>query len=300
LGAAAHAWPDIFPARKSENAMTQKAAKHQPPTLEQIIAERQSAMDQRTPKHQPPTPQQVIAEQDRVAKKDLAAREAAPTSTAVAEVKSTAVAVPDGRTAREKYLDDQAMTSIVGRLIKFSKDGKYITKDDEVAIGDDVDFIALCDQTLIGYIKFNGEGEPPDRIMGLLYDGFVMPPEKSLPDRDKTKWEIGFDGQASDPWQHHMYLVLQRCDTTELFTFDTGSRSGRRAVANLLKHYDRTQKTHPDTFPVVRLKTGGFQHRDQKIGWVSTPVFAVQGRAPKDSAAKPVNDMNDDLPDDLK
>ena len=74
----------------------------------------------------------------------------------------------------------------------------------------------------------------------------------------------------------------------------------RRAVGNLLRHYDRTQKSHPDELPVVRLKTGGFQHRDERIGWVHTPVFAVVGRAPRDSAAKPNTslpaDLNDEIP----
>ena len=40
----------------------------------------------------------------------------------------------------------------------------------------DTDFIPLCDEILIGWIKFNGKGEQPDRIQGLLYDGFIMPP----------------------------------------------------------------------------------------------------------------------------
>jgi hypothetical protein len=45
---------------------------------------------------------------------------------------------------------------------------------------------------------------------------------------------------------------------------------------------------------------GGFQHRDERVGWVATPVFAVVGRTPKDSAAKPdtslAADMNDEIP----
>ena len=57
------------------------------------------------------------------------------------------------------------------------------------------------------------------------------------------------------------------------------------------------QKTHPDQYPVVRLKIGGFNHRDDRVGWVATPVLAVVGRVPKDSAAKPDSsptaDMND-------
>jgi len=71
-------------------------------------------------------------------------------------------------------------------------------------------------------------------------------------------------------------------------------------VGNLLRHYDRLTKTHPDMYPVVRLKAGGFNHRDERVGWVNTPVFAVVGRTPKDSAAKPdtslAAQMDDELP----
>jgi hypothetical protein len=68
----------------------------------------------------------------------------------------------------------------------------------------------------------------------------------------------------------------------------------------LLRHYDRIQKTHPDTYPVIKLKVGGFQHRDDRVGWVATPVLAVVGRVSKDGAAKPDSsiaaDLNDQIP----
>ena len=69
---------------------------------------------------------------------------------------------------------------MAGRIIKFSKDGAFVVSDDESEISEDRDFIALCDETLIGWIRFNGAGEAPDRIQGLLYDGFDMPPRDSL------------------------------------------------------------------------------------------------------------------------
>jgi hypothetical protein len=259
------------------------------------------------------TPGQILAQQRLDAERDRAAKPAPgsdrgaaaqrkPESnggTAVAPAQSTAVAPPDSRTPRERYLDEIAPAAIVGRLIKFTKDGAFITPDDEAEIKDDVDFVALCDQTLIGWLKFN-DNAPPDRIMGLLYDGFAMPPKEVLPDRDPSTWSDGLDGQPEDPWKHHMYLVLQAGATGELYTFATTSKTGRRAVGNLLRHYDRMQKTHPDELPVVRLKAGGFQHKDERIGFVPTPVFAVVGRAPRDSTAKPdtslSNDMNDAIP----
>jgi hypothetical protein len=248
------------------------------------------------PKRRPPSPEQIRTQQKADAEKELAERKAALPPV---PIKPTSVAVPDSRNDVQRYLDEIAPASIVGRLIKFSKDGKVITNDDGESIGDDVDFIALCDQTLIGYVKFNGEGMPPDRHMGLLYDGFVMPARETLDDTDVAKWEIGLDGKPSDPWQHHVYLVLQRGDTTELFTYAASSLTGRRAIGHLLRHYDRLQKTHADMFPVIRLKVGGFQHRDERVGWVHVPVFAVVGRAPKDSAAKPDSSIGTDMNDQL-
>jgi hypothetical protein len=220
---------------------------------------------------------------------------AKPVGTAVATAVPTAVAMPDGRTPREAYLDEVAPAAIVGRLIKFTREGAFVTADDEAEISDTADFTVLADQTLVGWLRFNDDA-PPDRIMGLLYDGFVPPPRNQL---DQANWPAGLSGAPEDPWKHQMYLVLQG-ENSELFTFATSSMTGRRAVGNLLRHFDRMQKTHPDELPVVRLRTGGFQHRDDRIGWVHTPVFAVVGRAPRDSAAKPdtspAGDLNDQIP----
>ena len=107
------------------------------------------------------------------------------------------------------------------------------------------------------------------------------------------------DGRPADPWQHHMYLVLQQADTRELFTFVTSSMTGRRAVGNLLRHYDRLRRSNSDEVPVVRLRTGGFKHKDDRVGWVSTPVFIVFGKTPRDSAAKPDTSTEAILDDQL-
>jgi hypothetical protein len=257
----------------------------------------------RPTKQTPPTPAQIATEQKRLAESDATRRTAAlPTAPTSMPAKTGAgtVTSSDNRDPVQQYIDEIAPASIVGRMIKFSKEGKFVTHDDGEPINEDVDFTALCDQTLIGYMKFGAEGEPPDRVMGLLYDGFIMPARETLGDLDTTKWELGLDGKPADPWQHHVYLVLQRGDTGELFTYVTSSVTGRRAIGNLLRHYDRMRKSHPDEYPVVRLKVGGFQHRDERVGWVDTPVLAVVGRVPRDSAARPdtslAADMNEEIP----
>lgn len=253
-------------------------------------------------KRTPPTPEMIKAEQRRQAERETTVREAklpaTVTNIPAEKPAGTAVAAPDVRTAIQKWQDDNAPATAVGRLIKFSK-GTYTTRDDEEPIGDDIDFIAPVDQMMVGLQRFHDDGSPPDQVMGLPYDGFVTPPRESLGDADESEWEIGLDGLPADPWQPTAWVVLQRVDTGEMFTFTTSSNTGRRAVGNLTKHYDRMQRTHPDMYPVIRLKVGGFQHRDERVGWVATPVFAVVGRAPKDSAAKPDTSPAADMSDSL-
>jgi hypothetical protein len=242
------------------------------------------------PLRRPPTPEQIIAQQRADARARL------PAVVKPASLPATNGA--DTRTPAQRYIDEVAPANMAGRLIKFSKDGVFITSDDGEAINEDTDFTALCDETLVGWIKFNGKDAPPDRVMGLLYSDFAMPMRDSLGDLDASQWESGLSGQPEDPWHHQSCLVLQHTETHELFTFSTTSATGRRAVGNLLRHYDRMQRANADEVPVVKLKAGGFNHK--KVGWVATPVFAVVGRTPRDSAAKPdtshAADMNDEIP----
>jgi hypothetical protein len=219
----------------------------------------------------------------------------------VAPATVTSVAVPDTRTPQQAYLDEIAPpSSLVGRPIKFNgKNGKWLFGDTDEEIDPNTDFIALCDEILIGWIKFNGKGELPTRIQGLLFDGFIMPPQNTLPDRDPSKWELGLDGEPADPWQHQMCLILQSPGTHELATFATTSPTGRRAVGNLLRHYDRLRRKDDDHYPVVRLRVSGYNHKDERVGWVHVPVFAVVGKAPKTSAAIPDTSRRGDMDDEI-
>jgi hypothetical protein len=260
------------------------------------------------PRPRPRPVKAVLDEQKQNAERDHAQRTApkpaadtvtpAKISTAIAPAAKPALPAempPDNRSAIDRYLDDVAPAMMVGRQIRGTKDAMFVTPDDGETIPDTVDFIALCDQTMVGRVKFNGEGNPPSYRMGLLYDNFVPPRDEDLPDRDVSTWELGLDHKPQDPWAHFMYLVLQRGDTAELFTYTTSSVTGRRAVGNLLKHYNRMRKTHPDTFPVVRLIEGGFNHRDERVGWVRVPVFRVVGRHAADDVSKPDSSPSGDM-----
>ena len=247
------------------------------------------------------TTSQVLQQQKQEAAKAHEPKAETNGGSAVVPVKSgsTAVALPDTRTPQQAYLDEVAPSGIVGRMIKWSKEGKFITTDDEEEVSSETDFVALCDATLVGWMRFH-EDAAPDRIMGLLYGSdFRMPQRDELGDLDESQWATGLSGNPEDPWKHTMYLVLQQAGTSEMFTFTTSSVTGRRAVGNLLHHFQRMERTHGDAYPVVRLKKGGFNHRDERIGWVATPAFAVVGRSPKDSAVKPDTSVGADLNDEI-
>ncbi len=213
-----------------------------------------------TPTSRIPTAAQVLARQ----KADHDKPRPAPSVPAPAAQQTTAVALPDTRDEVQKYLDEIAPAAVVGRLVKFSKDGQFITADDSEPISDAAEFVVLADETLVGWIKFNGTGEPPDRRMGLLYGGFKMPPRDTLGDDDQSAWDNGLNGLPEDPWKHQIYVVLQNVESGELYTYIASSQTARRSVGHLLRHYDRLRRTHPDEYPIVRLKAGGFQHRREQ------------------------------------
>ena len=201
----AHSWPEIYFLNVRE-----------------VKKERSYGSNRR---RKPPTPEEIVAEQKRQAAKDTAARKAAAASSVPAKavtVASTTVATPapDTRTEAERYVDEIAPASIVGRMIKFSKDGQFVTADDDEPVDEAAEFIALCDEMLVGWIRFHRDGEtPPDRVQGLLYDGFKVPPRETLGDMDETQWEPGLAGKPEDPWKHQMCLVLQQTETRELLHF---------------------------------------------------------------------------------
>jgi hypothetical protein len=189
-------------------------------------------------------------------------------------------------TARRGIATSKRLRAACRGGFKFStKVNKFVTVDDGSDV-EDTDYIALCNETLVGFIKFSGDDLPPERIQGLLYDGFRMPSEDELPDRDKTQWPEGLSGAPEDPWKHQMALPLMNAATQEVLVFTTLNDTGRRAVGRLLQHYERMLRLNPDELPIVRLKVGGFNHRDPRVGWVSTPQFAIVGRTKRDAVAK--------------
>jgi hypothetical protein len=101
-----------------------------------------------------PTPEQVRAEQKAQAERLTAEKQAAQAAAqakALAKIEEPAVpAVVDTRDFRQAYLDTIAPTTIAGKLVKFSKAGEFVISETDEVIDPERDFVALCDETLIG------------------------------------------------------------------------------------------------------------------------------------------------------
>ena len=224
--------------------------------------------------------------------RELVAAKKAAAAKAPATPPETSVAPPDNRKPYERILDEMAPSWTEGRVIKFSHDdGTFRTRDDEKEVSPTITFGALCSETLFGWVKFNGPNEQPDRHMGRLYDdSFALLPRASLGDLEKARWEINPWGLPEDPWQLHEYVVLQRTDTSEIFTFTATNSTGRFAASRLLKHYNRTCKG-ADEVPLVQLRTG--KHKQRPV-----PVFVVVGSRPLSAVAKPDGSNTESFVDD--
>src|SRR3982074_1380735 len=81
----------------------------------------------------PPTAAEVLARQKADAERQRGGGRAPPYV--------DGIAVPDKRTATAQYLDEIAPASIVGRLIKFSKEGQFVTCDDGEPVSDVAEFV---------------------------------------------------------------------------------------------------------------------------------------------------------------
>ena len=207
------------------------------------------------------------------------------------------------RPYRERYLDEVAPASIVGRMVKFSKEGKFVTHDDGKEVPEDAEFTALCDETLVGWVKFNGDGEPPDReSWACSMTASSCRRGRALGDLDESQWDEGLDGEPADPWQHHQYLVLQDTKTLELFTFVTSSKTGRKCRRQFVTALQPNAEDQPQRAAGGPTAYRRFSAQDARVGFVITPVFVVCGRQPRDSVAKPDTSigtyLNDDIPFD--
>jgi hypothetical protein len=189
---------------------------------------------------------------------------------------------------------------MAGTFIKFDgKEGKFVKSQDDTEIPEGSEYVVVYDQIQAGWVKFAGKGQPPERKQGAIFEGFVPPARNTLGDDDETGWERGLNGQPQDPWQFQILLPLLSTADDELFVFQTSSITGRRACDAVIRMCGRMQAKEPDDYPVIKLRISGFEHKDERVGWIKTPAFDRTGKAPKSNVALADTSRADDMSDSI-
>src|SRR5688500_6434316 len=96
-------------------------------------------------------------------------------------------AAPQDRNVFEQYAEAIKSNWITGDLLKFVK-GEYITGQDEGVISEGTKLVALMDELVIGWVRWEGS-KPIDLHIGRLVDGFKPPKRATLGDTDPQLWE---------------------------------------------------------------------------------------------------------------
>jgi hypothetical protein len=137
-----------------------------------------------------------------------------------------------------------------GATIVRHRKGKFVTNDGELAIGTRM---AVHDISF-GWIKFNGPGNPPDRLVAS--PAHPQPDRVELGDLDPGLWKIGLDGQPSDPWTEYAEATTTKLDNGAEFQISATSSTARRALGQLAKKIVWGQQTRgAQAVPVIELRS---------------------------------------------
>jgi len=193
------------------------------------------------------------------------------------------------------YLAKHATTGIP---LRFNKEGKFIlpTEGDK-ELPEGTHLAVIWDQARGGHQRLE-RGEKPQYKLGLIF-GAPPPPERDeLGELDSEKWSISdFSGVREDPWKEVQMVPLQSIEDGTVYVFSTMSITGLHAVANLLTQSARMGAKDGESYPVIKLRCGGYEHK--KYGWVKVPAFERVGSAPKSAITAAVTSLAGDLNDEI-
>jgi hypothetical protein len=163
---------------------------------------------------------------------------------------------------------ENAERVIKGTLLKFS-DWRWTKGKEGTEVPEGTQLVALG--TAAAWVKWR-DGKPVEYL--IRQPGKKLPERDELGDLDKTKWELGPDGQPKDPWQNTRFVYLVDPVSAEAYTFVTPSWGGRQAVNDLAEQIQRVRYGNPGASPIVELHAEPWT---TKFGRKSKPFFKVMG-----------------------
>ena len=186
------------------------------------------------------------------------------------------------------YSDAVRSTSIVGKLLKFSK-GDWMAGENNEIIHAGTQFVANIDELLVGWIRWE-DMKPAEQIMGKVVEGYQPKRRADLGHTDKTLWDTDDRGEPRDPWQLTNYMLMQGTadNEEELYTFTTSSKGGLGSVGRLCRAVgEAQQRGKTGVFPVVEIGSDSYPHPNKSYGLIKYPTFKIVGWVDKGAFLQP-------------
>lgn len=196
----------------------------------------------------------------------------------VAKTENKAVAQQGARNAYQDFADEVKQSGIEGSLLRFTKQGDWISGQEEEELPLGTELIMGLNTLKRGWQKWQ-DNKPVDARMGLVSEGYRPVNRDELGDDDEEKWEYDEANKAArDPWQKTMVCLLKDPKTGDVYTYATSSKSGITALGEASAIYgDRLQDGEdPDAMPIIQLQNSFYKHK--VYGKIMIPVFELTGQ----------------------
>jgi hypothetical protein len=158
---------------------------------------------------------------------------------------------------------------IQGTLIKFTNEGKWVTRDGE-ELPADLELVAVDVNRVVQ--KWQDQ-QPVETI--------ILEPHQKFPDIEemnekvpRKEWVEGPDGKPRGPWQAQHILYLLDPKTMDKYTYPTGTTGGKIAIRDLRDKLVWMRRLRgPNVYPVVTLSDTFFPNR---FGGRQPPHFVIK------------------------
>ncbi len=182
------------------------------------------------------------------------------------------------------------------------RNGQWIDQDgNEVVIG--TKFVANVPTLSVGFIRFKGKGEAPQKALTLAANNEPVTREE-LGDLNPNTWPLQNNGEPKDPWNATYELDAADAEMGRPTTITASTWTAREAVLDLVDDWDAKQTDHPHQLPIIALGATTRdigRHRDVDVplltivGWTED-TGALDDEPVEETSDNDIEDLDDEIP----
>lgn len=165
--------------------------------------------------------------------------------------------------------------TIIGMLLRFNK-GDFLAGQDEKEIPLGTILVANMDQIMVGWVRWE-DNRPTDQDMGLIAESYMPKKRRDYGELSSDEWPRDKQGKPRDPWQFTNYMVCFDEKTGQIYTLAANSTGAINAIGELCKAYSIGRRQHLDQYPLIKLGSDKYKHRNPEFGYIKFPTFTITG-----------------------